>query len=763
MKKIFLPVFSLLICNFIKAQQKVVLSDDFASNKNNWIVGEVKNLSVKVENGKFIVDNHLETSYESQILAGIDSTKDFEISVSTKTLSQDKLSYNGLIFGSNRDQFYCFIINAANQYGLYEMNNNKFNEIIHFTQSPGLNTGENIINKLKVRKTGKEWQLFINDLLVQKTFSRKLFGPFAGLYAEKIKVEYDDFKVTGTPITTSGSICKLFPLIYQSAKDNFEFVKGEPWSKDDPDRFLLSTPLQEQKLGFVKFGETTNRFFSDLRSNSSKAAANKYIDSLAAQLKKILPAYIITKSVTKEGLSVYKITEKPKPGVKQPVAKIESLSTDFTSVISIESETVRPKELAKGSAKPGNKPAKAKSAPTSGWIFNDDFKDNRNGWLVDSANTDFSAYFRKEMFKQNNEYFLDNKTKTQPRILSMSNMVYDEKDNYKIELEINDYTGEDNKGNGLIFGCDKESKNYYRFLVTQTGSFRIDKVTGSSETAIQEWKKSDVIFSANKLGFIKVHDFWDFYINDQVVYFCRSLPLFGNGAGIHISSECAFFCKSFRAYDWTVAAKFPAEPKEFIYKNILTDIFRSIDNEWSTIDNGDVKAFVKDFGYQIENKSSGFYMPVYNSAFTETDDFIAETRVMHILGNDHEGYGLSFGKKESSYANVDAGNAYVFMINNSGMFQIGYYENDVWKDIKGWTENKIIESAPASGNQVRISANTLRFENILGEWKFYINDSLVYNCPAKHIEGRGTGFYAEGKQTVKYQFIKINLVTYPHE
>ena len=739
------------------AQQRLILSDDFTSSKNNWLTGEIKDLSVKVQNGKYIIDNRSQSSFNPQIIAGIDSTKDFEISVSIKPLTQDKLSYSGLIFGSNKYHYFCFAINSTGEYGLYEINNYKNYEIIHFTKSSSLKTNENSTNSLKLRKAGKEWQLFINDLLVEKTSSRKLFGPYAGMYCEKIKAEYDDFKITGTSIITSGSMCKLFPLIYQSAKSNFEFVKGDPWSKDDPDRFLLSTELQEEKYANIELGENSNRFFTTLRHNPSKAAAIKYTDSLAAQIKKILPAFIIIRSVSKEGLPSYSIMEKTKPGIKQPVAKLESLnSEDFTSVLSIESEPAQLKNLPSSPSKPGNKVVQDRKAPTSGWLLKDDFKDNRNGWVVDSANTSFATYFKKEMFKNNNEYFLENKDTANARLMVLDKVIYDEKDNYRIEIEINDYTGEDNKGNGIVFGCDKAVKNYYRFVVTQTGSFRIDKVTESGETTMQEWKKSDVIFSNNKLGVMNINGFWDFYINNKQVYFCRSQPLFGTGAGIYVSNQCAIYCKLFSSYDWTVAAKFPAEPKEFIYKNILTDIFRSNENKWSIIDDADVTAIIKDFGYQIENKNSGFYMPVYNSAWTTDHDYVAETRVLHIRGNDNTGYGLSFGKK-------DVSNAYVFMINNSGYFRIGYYENDIWKDIKGWTENKIIESTPNPGNQIRISSNTLRFESILGEWKFYINDSLVYNCPAKQTDGRGTGFFVEGKQTVDYTNIKINLLSFPSE
>ncbi len=743
MKRLSIFCLFALLCFSSMAQLKEIFNEDFSSNKNKWITGEIEKLSVKVENGKYIIDSKMKNTVTPQVLAGVDSSKDFTIGASIKSVSVNGTAEYGLIFGSNKYAYYCFTANINGVYGLYYVINNSIKEIIPLSKTAYLKQGLNQTNRLDVKKSGKLWKLFINDSLVNSTGSRKFYGPFIGVMAENMKTEFDDLKITGRSVATSGNLCTLFPLIFNSAKNNFEYIKGPPQDNTDTTLCYSSIQLAEDKDLELDFFPEKSLLYAIIKNNNTSADAIKFNDNLVIQLRKCLPGYIFTMSKNEKGLPQYTITEKIKSAGKQPLAILGISESEFfittLNIISTK-EIIAPQE----------------KKPTSGWIVNDDFRDNRNGWLVDSTNADFASYFKKEMFKKNIEYFLDNKNKTNSHFLAIDNVIYNEKNNYKVEFEFNDYTGDDNKGNGLIFGCDKMAKNYFRFVITQTGSFRIDKITEQGETEIQEWKKSDVIFSNNKLGIINIKGLWKFYINNKEVYFCKSQPLFGNGAGFYIGPECAFFCMSFKAYDWTVAAKFPAEPKEFIYKNILMDIFRSNENNWSTIDDADVTASVNDFGYQLENKNSGFYMPAYNSAWTVNDDFIAETRVMHTSGNDHEGYGLSLGKK-------DASNAYVFMIDNFGMYRIGYYDNDVWKDIKGWTENKIIESAITTTDKFKITANTLRFENILGEWKFYINDLLVYNCKSKEILGRGTGFFVEGKQTVVYHVIKINQVTFPSE
>jgi len=57
MKKLFILFLSGIIYVPTNAQLKEIFYDDFSSNKNNWSVGDIEKLSVKIDNGKYIVDN----------------------------------------------------------------------------------------------------------------------------------------------------------------------------------------------------------------------------------------------------------------------------------------------------------------------------------------------------------------------------------------------------------------------------------------------------------------------------------------------------------------------------------------------------------------------------------------------------------------------------------------------------------------------------------------------------------------------------------
>src|SRR5437870_4164578 len=114
------------------------------------------------------------------------------------------------------------------------------------------------------------------------------------------------------------------------------------------------------------------------------------------------------------------------------------------------------------------------------WIINDNFIDNSYQWLIDS-NDKYETVIRK------NHYDLWNKSKTEARVITRGFSLA-ENDNYKIEADIQHSTGADNKGNGLVIAGSVSLRNYYRFLISNDGEFRIDKVIDTTVTVISDWK-----------------------------------------------------------------------------------------------------------------------------------------------------------------------------------------------------------------------------------------------------------------------------------
>lgn len=747
-KPSILFLFFLISIN-LAAQQKVVLAEDFSSNKNYWAVGKIENLSAKIEDGKFIIDNNLQTAFHPQLLAGVDSSKGFEISISIKTETQNLPGFSGLIFGSNMYRKFCFAINANGEYALFEMYNNDYRIIIPETKTPHLKMEKNETNRLKLSKAGKEWKLYINDSLVNSIPSQKFYGPYIGLYIEKMKAEFDDLKVTGTPVETSGNLCALFPLIFQSAKNNFEYIKGAPANKDDTTRFYLSIILKEDRYARVYYGKYSNDFFSLLKSNTTKAAAIKYTDSLILQMKKCQPGYTFTKTINKEGLPEYKITEKVKSAVKQPETKIEILaSSGFSTIVTIYADPVKSNEQWAVAAKPGKTITASKKEANSGWIVNENFSNNDNNWFTDSTALD-------EFEIKDNRYIITHKKETSTSISQSFSL--DEIHDYKIESVINNFTGQTNNAFGLALGMD--GKKGLFFLATNDGHFRIDEETETGLTMIKDFTFSNAIRAAdkninlgkeNKFTLIKLKDTWSFRINDREVYTCKARPFNGKKFGFYIPPKSSLFINSFKIYDWTLAEKFPDQPKEVIYTNTFYDDFQKKKYEWEETDDADTKSTFLFLDYRIQRKKSdGFFMPCLKMLASNKIDFRIELSASHTDGAMDQPYGMCF-----SGNNVD--NAFVFMIANDGTFAIGKFVDGKYVGIKDWTETDAI-------HKNNYATNALLVEKIKGVCKFYINKKLVHTLTPDSffdkLESR-FGPYVEGKQTVAFTSMSVDKIEY---
>ena len=291
------------------------------------------------------------------------------------------------------------------------------------------------------------------------------------------------------------------------------------------------------------------------------------------------------------------------------------------------------------------------------WVINDNFTDNSYQWLIDSTDT-YETVIRE------NHYDLWNKSKTGATMITRG-FTISEKNNYKIEADIQHSTGANNRGNGLVIASSVSGRNYYRFLISNDGEFRIDKVIDTTVTVISDWKFSDALTTgSNNLSLINLNNHWYFNINNTQVYDCDANHFFGTRMGFFISVESAIYCTSFKIYDWTIAQNINAS-KEPIYKNIFHDDFKTNKNEWETLNDNETISTVNN-GYQVQNKTEGSYIPSHEITVFDFFNYKVETAVRHTAGANDYGYGMCIGKK-------DVRNTYVFMISADGSFQVGEY------------------------------------------------------------------------------------------
>ena len=310
MKKLFILFFCGLFCLRSIAQLKEIFYDDFSSNKNKWPEGQAEGMSAKIENGKYILSSS-KIDLRPQIILGIDSTKDYSIEITVGMLKNNTLSGGGIIFGSNTtDYFTCFVASDG-QFTYAEVKNN--NLVSHKTTQLATIIKPGEAAKLKLDKEDTLWYFSVNGLPVDILPSRNLNGLFVGLMTiGNMQSEFDDLNIKGTTIPTSGSFCKLLPLIYESAKDNLSFIKGLQKSSTDNTSFASAINFSKDYFGTIGYHDTHADLYAILRKTSTKEESLSELKTIIVELQNCLPSFQFTEGKKTNGNPEYIVTEKGK-------------------------------------------------------------------------------------------------------------------------------------------------------------------------------------------------------------------------------------------------------------------------------------------------------------------------------------------------------------------------------------------------------------------------------------------------------------------
>ena len=310
MKKLSILFLLAFISFFATAQFKEIFYDDFSSNKNKWPEGQAEGMSAKIENGKYILSSS-KTDLKPQIILGIDSTQDYSIEVTVGMPNNSMLSGGGIIFGSNTtDYFTCFVASDG-QFTYAEVKDNKL--ISHNTTKLATIIKPGEAAKLKLDKEDSLWYFSVNGLPVDILPSRNLNGLFVGLMTTgNMQSEFDDLKIKGTPIATSGSFCQLLPLIYESAKNNLSFIKGPQKNPDNSTSFISAISFSKDYFGTIGYHETYADLYAMLKQTSTKEESLNELKVIIAELQNCLPSFQLTEIKKTNGDPEYIVTEKGK-------------------------------------------------------------------------------------------------------------------------------------------------------------------------------------------------------------------------------------------------------------------------------------------------------------------------------------------------------------------------------------------------------------------------------------------------------------------
>jgi S1-C subfamily serine protease len=158
-------------------------------------------------------------------------------------------------------------------------------------------------------------------------------------------------------------------------------------------------------------------------------------------------------------------------------------------------------------------------------VYNENFKANKDSW--EGTGENFKSFINE---KNQLELRLD-----ENRSIGVKNYInLEQKSNYSIESILQKKTGKGTEGYGVIFGF-KDWDNYYQFLISEYGSYKIVGMFEGMAMNITDWTTSKFINTKNQRNQLKIFKYDDefiFSINGNVVERTKSKVLRGNYCGM---------------------------------------------------------------------------------------------------------------------------------------------------------------------------------------------------------------------------------------
>ena len=179
--------------------QKIILKEDFTGNTNQWLIQDDFNDSVKIADGKYVMEGLNESTRLSVIPVRFDNAKSYSISVLAEHVSgADNYAYGIYLSNKKGNSSYCFVISSKGYYKFYGHDKDRYKQFADWTEHSYVKKGNNAVNKLTMNKEDNNWKLYINDKLIGTVpITISIKDPLVGsIRSNKQKVAFDDFMIT---------------------------------------------------------------------------------------------------------------------------------------------------------------------------------------------------------------------------------------------------------------------------------------------------------------------------------------------------------------------------------------------------------------------------------------------------------------------------------------------------------------------------------------------------------------------------------------
>ncbi|HYM93052.1 MAG TPA: hypothetical protein VET23_02860, partial [Chitinophagaceae bacterium] len=144
--------------NSFAAAQKVLLDEDFNTNKNNWPSYLGPRLNYLIYNGKYIIGINDSLTYNIAMPVTVDDGINFTITVTTTHTDGVNTYGYGIYFGSSDlNNYYFFSITSGGYFRLGKSVPSGFTDIVAWTKTAAVHTGDYVDNIRQVSRQGANW------------------------------------------------------------------------------------------------------------------------------------------------------------------------------------------------------------------------------------------------------------------------------------------------------------------------------------------------------------------------------------------------------------------------------------------------------------------------------------------------------------------------------------------------------------------------------------------------------------------------------
>ncbi|MEN7548344.1 caspase family protein [Rapidithrix thailandica] len=267
------------------SQQTEVFSEHFDNNSNSWPTGEHQEYTAYIQKGYYQL-NHLRSfgAWSWHYAVDIDESRDFEIETRLKVLTHGEQGYlNGLIWGKEQNSDYRLGYNDYGSHRVCKIDHDTWHYFMNWKKGPVDVEG---FNKLTVRKVGRKYYLFINEVLVHTMPYAPFYGKRIGFLANQsteLQVDYLTVNYLNTTkpgiITSNTTTTTLTAPAFLSTGNLKLLDEDSDNSIDGGERAHITFDLVNEGKGEAKDLEVQLKELSGVEG--LEYSSSKYIGSLA--------------------------------------------------------------------------------------------------------------------------------------------------------------------------------------------------------------------------------------------------------------------------------------------------------------------------------------------------------------------------------------------------------------------------------------------------------------------------------------------------